>query len=35
LQRLTFVGARAVRIDAEQPLIDVIRAVQREIWRLL
>jgi hypothetical protein len=35
LQRLTFVGARAVRIDAEQPLIDVIRAVRREIWRLL
>jgi thymidylate kinase len=35
LRRLTFAGARTVRIDAEQPLNDVIRAVQREIWRLL
>jgi len=35
LHRLTFAGARVVRVDAERPLIDVIRAVQREIWRLL
>jgi hypothetical protein len=35
LRRLTFGGAGVVCIDAEQPLIDVVRAVQREIWRLL
>jgi thymidylate kinase len=35
LQRLTFAGARTVRVNAEQPLNDVIRAVQDEIWRLL
>ena len=35
LRRLTFAGARTVRIDAEQPVNDVIRAVQHEIWRLL
>jgi thymidylate kinase len=35
LQSLTFAGARTVRVDAEQPLNDVIRAVQGEIWRLL
>lgn len=35
LPRLVFPGARVVCIDAEQPLSDVIRAVQREIWRLL
>jgi hypothetical protein len=35
LRRLTFAGARTVQIDAERPLNDVIRAVQREIWRLL
>jgi hypothetical protein len=35
LQRLTFAGARIVRIDAEQPLFHVIRTVKREIWRLL
>jgi hypothetical protein len=33
--RLAFPGARVVCIDAEQPLTDVIRAVKREIWRLL
>jgi hypothetical protein len=33
--RLAFPGARVVCIDAEQSLIDVIRAVKREIWRLL
>jgi hypothetical protein len=33
--RLAFAGARIVSIDAEQPLTDVIRAVKREIWRLL
>jgi hypothetical protein len=35
LQRLTFAGARIVRIDAEQPLHSVLRTVQGEIWRLL
>jgi len=35
LQRLTFAGASVVRVDAEQPLVDVIRAVKREIWRML
>jgi hypothetical protein len=35
LQRLTFAGATIVRIDAEQPLFDVTRAVKQEIWRLL
>jgi thymidylate kinase len=35
LRRLTFRGARVITVDAEQPLKDVIRAVKREIWRLL
>ena len=35
LRRLTFAGARVTRVDAEQPLADVIRTVKREIWRLL
>jgi hypothetical protein len=35
LQRLEFPGANVVRVDAEQPLADVIRAVKREIWRLI
>lgn len=35
LRRLTFRGARVVTVDAETPLKDVIRAVKREIWRLL
>ena len=35
LQRLTFAGASVVRVDAEQPLVEVIRAVKREIWRML
>ncbi|MBO0756760.1 MAG: hypothetical protein J2P54_12940 [Bradyrhizobiaceae bacterium] len=35
LERLTFTGARIVRVDAEQPLSDVMRAVKREIWLLL
>jgi hypothetical protein len=34
LRRLTFASARVVRVDAEKPLADVIRAVKREIWRL-
>jgi hypothetical protein len=34
-RRLVFGGARVVRVDAEQPLADVIRAVKREIWHLL
>jgi hypothetical protein len=35
LQRLQFPGARVVCVDAEQPFTQVIRAVKREIWRLL
>lgn len=35
VQRLTFAGAKVVRIDAEQPLVEVIRAVKREIWQVL
>jgi len=35
LQRLTFAGARIVRLNAERPLTEVVRAVQGEIWRLL
>lgn len=35
LRRLKFPGARLVRIDAEQPLPEVLRAVKREIWQLL
>jgi hypothetical protein len=35
LQRLKFPGARVVRVDAEQPVADVMRAVRNEIWRLL
>jgi thymidylate kinase len=32
---LTFFGIRIVRVDAEQPLVEVIRSVKHEIWRLL
>ena len=35
LRRLTFASSRVVRVDAEKPLADVIRAIKREIWRLL
>ena len=35
LQRLELPGARVVCVDAEQPLAEVIRAVKREIWRLI
>jgi hypothetical protein len=35
LQRLEFPGAHVVCVDAEQPLERVIRAVKREIWRLI
>jgi hypothetical protein len=35
LRRLTFAGASVIRVDAEQPLVDVLRAIKREIWRLL
>lgn len=35
LQRLRFQGARVVRVDATQPLADVIRAVKHEAWRIL
>jgi hypothetical protein len=33
--RIRFPGARVVCVDAEQPAADVIRAVKREIWRML
>jgi thymidylate kinase len=35
LQRLELPGARVVCIDAEQPLPEVVRAVKREVWRLI
>jgi hypothetical protein len=35
LRRVTFAGAPTIRVDAEQPLNDVIRAVKGAIWRLL
>jgi hypothetical protein len=35
VEQLTFSGARVASVDAEQPLAEVIRAVKREIWRLL
>lgn len=35
LHRLAFGGARLVRINAEQPLDEVVRAVQSEIWHVL
>jgi hypothetical protein len=35
LPLLAFPGARVVCMDAEQPLEQVIRAVKKEIWRLL
>ncbi len=35
VRRLVFPGARVVRVDATQPLADVIRAVKYEIWRTL
>jgi hypothetical protein len=35
LRRLTFASTRVIRVDAEQPLVDVIRAIKRDIWRLL
>ncbi|MGY0575733.1 hypothetical protein ACTGJ9_035755 [Bradyrhizobium sp. RDM12] len=35
IPRLAFSGARVVSIDAQQPLADVIRAVKKEVWRIL
>ncbi len=35
VRRLRFPGARVVRVDATQPLADVIRAVKGEIWSML
>jgi hypothetical protein len=35
VERLTFSAARVARIDAEQPLPEVIRAVKNEVWRIL
>ncbi len=34
IPRLAFPGARIARVDAEQPLVAVLRAVKHEIWRL-
>jgi hypothetical protein len=34
-RHLAFPGARVVRVDAEQPLGEVLRSVKREIWSLL
>ena len=35
IPRLAFSGAHIASINAEQPLVDVIRAVKQEIWRML
>lgn len=35
VQRLTFPGARVACVQAERPLAEVIRAIKREVWRLL
>jgi hypothetical protein len=35
IPRLAFSGARVVSIDAQQPLTEVIRAVKKEVWRIL
>jgi thymidylate kinase len=35
MERLVFPGARVVSVDAEQPLVDVIGKIKREIWRQL
>jgi hypothetical protein len=35
VRRLNLPGARVVRVDAEQPLEDVLRAVRREVWQML
>lgn len=35
LQHLNFPGAHVVCVDAEQPLMEVLRVVKREIWRLI
>ncbi len=35
LRRLRFGGARIVNVDAEQPLVEVVRIVKKEIWSLL
>jgi thymidylate kinase len=35
VRHLAFPGARVVRVDAEQPLGEVLRSVKREIWSLL
>ncbi|MBV9974592.1 MAG: hypothetical protein JO105_04275 [Hyphomicrobiales bacterium] len=35
MEHLAFPGARVVRVDAEQPLVDVIAKIKREIWRQL
>lgn len=35
IPRLAFSGAHVVSIDAQQPLAEVIRAVKKEVWRIL
>jgi len=35
VRQLAFPGARVVLVNAEQPLAEVLRAVRREVWRML
>src|SRR5207302_6167725 len=35
IPRLTFSSTHVVSVNAEQPLVDVIRAVKENIWRML
>jgi hypothetical protein len=35
LRELDFPGARVARVDATRPLVEVIAAAKREVWRLL
>jgi hypothetical protein len=34
-RRLSFPGTRVVSVPAEQPLADLLRAIKREVWRVL
>jgi hypothetical protein len=35
LRELDFPGVRVARVDATRPLVEVIAAAKREVWRLL
>ncbi len=35
VRRLAFPGARVVRLNAERPLAEIVRAAKRELWSLL